>query len=342
MSAALLKNGPALSLDRFDLGDWPTPIERMAAGDRGHARLWCKREDRAGGLYGGNKVRKLEWLLPAARARGGLLSLGAIGSNYLLACALYGERHGVPVDGVVIPQPATPHVQENARLLASKARLWPARGELAVVGAALRAAWTVRRERGRWPLTVWAGGSDALGTVGWVAGGLEIGEQVAAGAMPAPDDLVCALGSGGMVAGLLVGLRWAGLRTRVHAIRVADRPFANRTVALWLGRRTAALLRRHGGDAPNPDPAQLVVHHEWFGPGYGHPNDAGQAAVACAKESLALHLDPTYTGKAFAGALALMERGVVGPDVLFINSLSSHRPQQAAPPLPPGLAALLL
>ena len=107
--------------------------------------MWVKREDRAGTVYGGNKVRKLEWLLGDALEIGGdVLSIGAVGSHHLLATAVYGSRQGIHVHGVVTPQPDHPHVRENARALGfgMPAPLWPAAAiALMTIGVNLIVDW---------------------------------------------------------------------------------------------------------------------------------------------------------------------------------------------------------
>lgn len=338
MTDPLLRRFPGLRLEHLPLGEWPTPVQRLEL--PGGSGIWVKREDLASPLYGGNKLRKLEWLLPAARARGGLLSVGGVGSNYLVACALHGGLHGVPLDAILFPQPDTEHARENARLLVSRARVWPVRTEVLAPLGAWRALRAIRAEGRPRPLMVWAGGSSALGSLGWVSAALELREQVERGELPEPTDIVVTLGSGGTVAGLLLGLRIAGLRARLHAVRVVDALFANRHIAAWLARGSAALLRRHGAEVPDPDSRQLAIHDGFFGPGYGHPTPEGLAAMELA-HTLGMQLDPTYTGKTFAAVLAGLQAGWFGREVLFINTLSASRPPAGQAALPPEVAGLL-
>lgn len=303
-----------LTLPRDDLGQFPTPVQPALG-------LWVKREDQSGARYGGNKVRKLRWILPEVRRRGGdLLTLGATGSHHLLACCLHGNAHGVRTHALVFPQPETTHVRRNFAVLEREATsVWCASREAGLPWQALQASRAVRAERGHWPMFVWAGGSTALGSLGWVEGGLELGRQVAGGECPEPDALYVALGSGGTVAGLLVGLELAGLETRVHAVRVVDRLFANRTIVLALARRTAALIAAHGGPQVRVAPDRLVVEHVWFGGGYGVETPAGSEALERGRDA-GLAVEPTYTAKTLAAALAGAKDGGV---VMFLDSLSS-------------------
>jgi D-cysteine desulfhydrase len=300
---ALQRRFPRLGIPRLPLGDFPTAVERLPI-TPGGCELWVKREDLCAQHYGGNKVRKLEYLLGAHAGRP-LLSIGADGSHHLLATALYGRAAGCRVYGVMAPQPENPHVRANRRLieaLLDDAVVVPSR--LLIPAGMLHLHLRIRRRGLPRPIDIPAGGSSPTGTLGWVAGGLEIAEQVAAGQLPEPDQIWLPLGSGGNAAGLLVGLRLAGLRTRVMAVRVVEFPLTSGPATMLLARRTLALLRAKGLQAPSGfrlDGLELV--HGFLGAGYGHDTPAAARAVHIAREQLGLSLEPTYTAKALAACL---------------------------------------
>ena len=100
---------------RISLGAFPTPVSRVEALSRPGATLWVKRDDLSSAIYGGNKVRKLELLLGAARAAGRskLLTIGAVGSHQVVATAIYGKLHGFEVEAILVPQPSSPHARLN-------------------------------------------------------------------------------------------------------------------------------------------------------------------------------------------------------------------------------------
>ena len=332
---------PGLSLPRISLGDFPTPLVPLEGLGPGGGPLWCKDEGSAGAAYGGNKVRKLEWLLAEAEAGDAVITVGAAGSNHVVATAVTCRARSLSLEAVLIPQPATEHVRRNLAITHALAhRVWPAASDAGAAWAAGR-AWRAARAEGRRVHLVWVGGSTPLGSVGWVAGGLEIGAQVAAGEAPPPTDLFVAAGSCGTAAGLLVGLDAAGLDCRVHAVSVSPGVWGSRLLTLGLARRTAALIRRHGGDAPAPDPAKLAVDGSALGPGYGHATDEAREAVALGA-ARGLYLETTYTGKALAACRRAIDEGRVGPNVMFLRSISSVWPEvEVADALPPDLEALL-
>lgn len=308
-------------LPHVRLGTTPTPVRRVDLG-LGGADLWVKDESRFGdGAWGGNKVRKLEWIIPAAHARGTrtILTVGGIGTHWGLACALYGREHGLRTVLGLVDQPVDDHVREQlARLEASGAVLHrypsPARLRLA-------APWLLARYR---PWYLPAGGSNPTGTLAYVDTALEIADQVAAGELPEPAAVVVPVGTGGTYTGLLVGLRLAGLATRVVGIVVNDLVRLDATAMSRLAGRVTRLLREHGVDAPVPA-AAYDLRRDWLGTGYGDPTPASVAEVERAAGA-GLALEPVYTGKALAAVRDLTARGELGGPVLWLNT---HGPRTA-------------
>jgi D-cysteine desulfhydrase len=154
------------------------------------------------------------------------------------------------------------------------------------------------------------GGSSPLGALGAVETALELAGQVRDGALPEPGSVVVAAGSGGTAAGLLLGLRIAGLRTRVVAVVVNDTLRLDTRSLTRLSDRADRLLRRRGAALPAlPSAAeQLMVVRDWLGPGYGHATADGARAQALAADRAGLALEPVYTAKALAALLSLAER----------------------------------
>jgi D-cysteine desulfhydrase len=152
-----------------------------------------------------------------------------------------------------------------------------------------------------------AGGTSALGILGHVEGALELAAQVAAGECPAPARIVVPLGSGGTAAGLTLGLALAGLPAHVVGVRVVSRVIANRARVLRLAARTARLIERvaPGSHVPRPPPGRLHVAERHFGGAYGRETAEGRAAAQRFGTTHApARLEPTYTAKTFAAALA--------------------------------------
>jgi len=131
-------------LPHLALGQFPTRAHRLEGLTPPSVELWVKRDDESGSLYGGNKVRKLEWIVAEAKQRGArrLATMGGIGSHHVLATAIYGRQQGMEVEAVLFPQPLTEHVREQMLAdVASGASLRPTGGWLGVP----LAVWRARR-----------------------------------------------------------------------------------------------------------------------------------------------------------------------------------------------------
>ena len=315
----------------------PTPltfVERMSAASG--VEIFVKRDDRTHAAYGGSKVRKLVGLLRHAGARGAtdLVTFGAAGSTHVLATTVHGRAAGFEVHGVLIPQWDT----EVARAvlvatLAAGAHLYPVGGELAVVARAARLWWSLRRA-GRRPCVIAPGGTSRAGVAGCVAGGDELRGQIVDGLMPQPDAVVCALGSGGLTAGLAVAMARGTSECRVIGVQArhgwATRPFA---VRRWS--RKLAVDRREARRA-----AALIDVVDGAGAGYGAPSGDGERAAALLAED-GVVADGTYVAKAAAWLLTHGRAHGLRRAVLWCSYASPPAALLGAP-VPAALEARLL
>ena len=321
----------AESLVALPLGEWPTTVQAAHPAELpgACAGLWVKRDDRCATPYGGNKVRKLEFLLAQALQKGhdSVFTFGCAGSNHALATAIYAGQAGLHARLLLTPQSNSFFVARN--LLMGR---WAGAQQVhcATEAQARRTARALELQgRGERlaSLRIPGGGSSPLGTVGFVNAGLELAAQVHAGQLPEPDALYVALGTMGTAAGLALGLAAGGLRTRLVLVRVvrADIASPRRFRALYHG--AARLL--HARDPRFPlaplDRSRIEVRHEFIGPGYARFTPEGMNALAVAREALDLGLEGTYTGKAFAALLADLRSGrLAGRHVLFWNTYNGH------------------
>lgn len=313
----------------------PFDLEGVPAG-----RLFVKRDDRSCPLYGGNKPRKLEFVIADALARGArrLVTSGGLGTNHGLATTLLGAEVGLATTLVLLHQPVTEDVRRKLLLFAAcGAELVYGRN---VAGVALASAGVLAGSalRGERPYLVAPGGSSARGTAGFVSAGLELAAQVREGALPEPRRVYTAVGTGGTLAGLVLGLRLAGLATRVVGVVVTDvLPPTRRRLAAQ-ARATLRMLRRHDPAVPNAAiaPGDFDLASDQVGPGYGAPTEAAQRAVRAAARA-GLALETTYTGKCLAALRAHAAAGALDGPVLFWNTYDGGDPAARAPrPLDPA------
>jgi len=306
----------------------PTPVRECAALHAANGRLWLKHDGVTHPVYGGNKIRKLLFVLDEVERVGArrILTFGTTGSHHVLATALLAGARSIETAAVLTPQPMTPHVEEMSRAIAAQGvRVHRASSALTAPFVFLSA-----HEPGDYVLP--PGASTPLGARGYADAVLELARQVRAGLVAEPDVIVVPLGSGGTAAGLVAGLVHYGLKSRVLAVAVSKAPLARAHVQR-LARRT---LEAMGSLADTAElPRRLVVDHTQLGAGYGHAPRGFGALAELSRSELGIVLDETYTAKAFAAALGLVQSTLPRErplDVLYWHTLS-------ATPLEPLFAA---
>lgn len=313
------------------LGDYPTPVERLSGvcAAEGLEELYIKRDDLSSPFYGGNKVRKLEFLLAAARASGHstVLTFGAVGSNHVAATVIHARRVGMDSIAVLMPQPNAAYVRKNLLLdQANGARFVVTGSALSQPFGFLKGmARGYDRAAGKFPYVIPPGGSNVLGTLGYVDAALELKAQVDEGLLPEPDFLFVTYGSGSTAAGLLLGARLAGLRCEVVPVRVVDRFACNRYIlAAHVNGAARFLSRRGAGAVRGIHPRDMLFIDDFGGPTYARFTPEGMEAVARASECDGIKLEGTYTGKTFAAALDFVHRhGLERRPALFWNTYNS-------------------
>ncbi len=324
MPIALFERYPQLAerVPWVSLGNYPTPVQPLSVG---RADIFIKRDDLSAQPYGGNKVRKLEFLLAAARLRGAhrLITVGAAGSHHALATTIFGKQLGFNVSLVLFPQPLTDHVRDILLLdVAYGAELRFTRRMETVPAALFAASMRYRREKA---VVIPSGGSDAVGTLGYVNAALELAAQIRAGDAAQPTTVVVAAGTLGTTAGLALGFAMAELPVRIVGARITSRIVTNERVLIRLIRGAEDILRRAGMPGAYAKRAidSVELRHEHIGRGYGIATEDADAATVLF-EGIGIHLDPTYTAKAAAALLRTVET-VPGP-VLFWHTLSGAEP----------------
>lgn len=284
--------------------------------------VWLKRDDRTSDVYGGGKVRKLEWLLanPPYDDDAPIWSVGGVGSHHLVALSLFLRAAGRELHALTFDQVLTRHVVTNLGVLASTGTsLWHVRTRVRLPWAWLAYRLWRRPSRGGRYLT--PGASTGVGSLGFVAAGLELGAQIGAGELPRPAAIFIAAGTAGTGAGLVLGLALAGVSTHVRMVSSVEPIAFNR----FMFRRKlvevfAELVRRGlrpehatGGPAALLRRAEVTwsIDHGQVGDGYGVPTPAAERAVAEARAQ-GIQLETTYTGKCVAGLVQALE-GIDGP-----------------------------
>ncbi|MBT8087917.1 MAG: pyridoxal-phosphate dependent enzyme [Gammaproteobacteria bacterium] len=315
----------ARRLDKMTLAELPSPVTGVEfETPAGRRSISVKRDDISSSLYGGNKIRKLEYLLQRAKERGArrVATFGAVGSHHALATAIFAAQSNLECTCFLAPQSRAAGI---ARTLNMHRRLGT---EIVPISRSIDALATLRQYlHGRRCWVVPMGGSSWLGAVGFVNAGLELAQQVAAGDLAAPDRIYMATGTMGSSAGLALGLALAGLPSELHAVRVVDTDIATPQRFDRLLKKTLLMLRRLDPAIPANAAERVRVRwrDEFFAGGYALADDTTRAAVQTAHDALELILETTYTGKAMAALLQdITAADYRGEHCLFWNTYSSQ------------------
>jgi D-cysteine desulfhydrase family pyridoxal phosphate-dependent enzyme len=310
---------------RVRLSQWPTPIERL---DRlttvlGGPRISIKRDDLGSIAMGGNKLRKLEYLLGDAQAQGcdAIVTSGAVQSNHARLTAGVAARLGLECHLVLLDE-----VQGRSEAYHGSANrlldeLLGARIELVQRGASVadhvaHQAQRLRRE-GKSPYVIPLGGSNALGCLGYVDCAFEIAEQERALGTRF-THIFTVSGSGGTHAGLLAGLHLVRSKAELLGVTVSRPAALQRPVVEALIDAVAPLA---GADAASAK-AAIDLDDSMYLPGYGLPNAASHEAILTCARAEGILLDPVYTSKAMAALCRQIRAGrfTASDEVLFLHT----------------------
>jgi 1-aminocyclopropane-1-carboxylate deaminase/D-cysteine desulfhydrase-like pyridoxal-dependent ACC family enzyme len=313
-------------LAKVQLAKLPTPIVNASVATRiGKRNIAIKRDDLTGDLYGGNKVRKLEYLLHRATTKNAkrVATFGTVASNHAVATSLYAKSLGFECTCLLSNQVRTTNASRalNVHIQCGT--------EIVRYGGSRSSRIRILREHlwNRGVFLIPPGGSNWRGTVGFVNAGLELAAQIDAGETCTPDRLYVANGTMATAVGIALGLALAGLPTKVHAIRVTESFVANPDAMRRLLTKTADLL--HSLDTSVPanlaDLARYEFRDGFLGDGYAKTNSATDRAVRIAADELGLALETTYTGKAMAAMLQDLDKPeFANQSMLFWNTYNSR------------------
>jgi D-cysteine desulfhydrase len=297
------------------------PLPRLSAALAG-PEIWMKRDDLLGLAAGGNKTRKLEFLVADALAQGAdtLITVGAPQSNHCRLTLAAAAKEGLKCRLIIEERVAGSYDDAalgNNLLFdlmgVAALRVVPLGTDLA---AEMASEADAVRAAGGVPYAIAGGGSTPLGALGYAACAAEIMAQ-SFDLGVAFDAIVVASGSAGTHSGLLAGLVALNAGVPLTGINVR-RPRAEQENNVWkLAVATAQLL-----GTPEPARDSVVALDDWVGPGYSLPTPEMVAAVRLLAAAEGVLLDPVYSGKAMAGLVGLVQRGVFGPGqrICFVHT----------------------
>jgi len=311
-------------LERVRIATLPTPLQYAGRLTEalGGPKIFIKRDDLTGLALGGNKLRKLEFLLARAKAVGAtcVITCGGTQSNHACQTAAAAARVGLKCV-LVLASGVHNELQGNLlldNLFGADVKLIeaPATSPDELDRAMEEVAEHLRRQ-GEVPYIIPMGGSSRYGAAGYVLASLELINQATELGIR-PDYLYVAVGSGSTLAGLIVGAKAFSAPYRVKGVAVY-RPPEEQKRAIWaLAQDTAELL----GLSLVIEPHDVSVYGEFLGPGYGRLTPEAREAIRLVARTEGLVLDPVYTGKAMAALIEHIRAGWVGPEetVVFLHT----------------------
>ncbi|MHA1700368.1 MAG: 1-aminocyclopropane-1-carboxylate deaminase/D-cysteine desulfhydrase [Promethearchaeota archaeon] len=297
----------------------PTPVELLenfSSRFSGY-QVWIKRDDICSSIYGGNKPRKFEFLFGDAIAKNKttIVTAGGTATNHGLAAAIYSKKLGIKCKLYLFDQPLTFAVQKKLLMYISLgAELKYIENYAGLIFHGLIEYLFHRRNYLMLP-----GGSPAFkmgsarGCLGFVNAALELARQVGDGTLPEPDYVFIPAGSTGTAAGLILGLKLAGLKTKVMPVQVSEPLVTNPSAIISNIKKTNRLMQKYDNTVPtvtikHPDDFHLLTGY--LGSKYGAVTRRGLDAIDLV-EGLEydknFHLETTYTGKTCAAMIDFMK-----------------------------------
>ncbi|NVM52556.1 MAG: pyridoxal-phosphate dependent enzyme [Candidatus Helarchaeota archaeon] len=295
------------------------------------SELWIKRDDQSTEIYGGNKPRKLEFLLGDVmnQKKNNVVTIGGLGSNHCLATTVFSKKFDLNPVLILFNQPITADVQK--KLLIFKSLGADMCGPYGDVWGLFH--YLIFRRFRKKTYFLPAGGSSPLGVVGFVNAAFELKLQIENGEMEKPDYLFVACGSLGTIAGLLLGFKLVDLTIKLIGVRVVPSIFAiyNKTFSYAhavrkLSKKTLKFLRKQDDSIPQVKfKEKPTVLDEYYGGEYGKATPEGIEALELIKKHEKITLDTTYTAKTFAALLDFIKKKQIKEEiVLFWNTYNSR------------------
>ncbi|MCL0064087.1 D-cysteine desulfhydrase family protein [Dehalococcoidia bacterium] len=315
-----------VKLPRVALGHWPTPLHELPhlSAALGGPRIFVKRDDLSGLALGGNKCRKLEYVLADALKNGvdTLITSGSSQSNHALQTAAAARKLGMEaylllVKGVHVETQGNLLLQNILNSTVNIVEVADPSEMFTTMPRKMNELADELRSKGRTPLVIPAGAEFPLGTVGWVDAAEEIGRQLKDQEIDA-QYVVLAHSGGGTQAGLVLGFKQLKLPLDVVGISTMYQKSAAVNEVVTLANDTARLL----GFDVTITPDEVTLYDDYIGEGYGIPTEGCIEAIRLVAQTEAIFLDPVYSAKAMAGFVDLIRKGefTSRDTVLFIHT----------------------
>jgi len=295
-------------IEYIPLGNWPTPIQHLKLSFK--FDLYIKRDDLSSDEYGGNKIRKLELILPKIKDKDLLISFGGSGSHQLGALALYSKRYGYKLISIIKSQYPTYYqkkiyeiIKENSYRIIEIEDLDPF--------VIVRTLKEIVKNK---TYILFPGGTTPLTVAGYIGAVIELVEQIKQNRLPYPEKIYIAVGSGGSCAGILAGVWLLNLPIKVIGVKIVNSFTATKRYIVELAKLSLKYLDYKYGLKKRYrfDLSSFYLEENFIGKGYGYPTKEAIDAINYFSKKLPdLTLEPTYTAKTLSALLSREKEVVV-------------------------------
>ncbi len=324
MASALFRLFPQFqnSIPFLSLIEKPTEVARLKNISRifGHTELYIKREDQTDSIYGGNKVRNLEFVLGEAKSRNAkkVLTMAPLGSNFIAALAAQAEKVSLAAEVEHFVMVRNAQVNAHADFSREHGALLNVHpGYSGMLFAASQIAYTRMTDNDTYYCP--PGASYTTGALGHVSAALELAEQIHANEIPKPDFVVVGAGTCGTIAGLTAGFKLAGLDIKIIGVRCVDKIVCNK---MAVARLANSLLKKLGSTLV-VYPHEITLFTSPLDKGYASPIEKADELIELFLQNENIELDTTYTSKVVAKLEELITEGhFIGKKVLYWHTFS--------------------
>lgn len=319
-------------LPHVNLGNFPTPIKKLNNLEQEikYKNIYLKNDGLSNRLFGGNKIRKLEFLLAEALYNGSktVITFGAAGSNHTIATIINAKKLSLNAISMLTPQLNTSYLRRNLLLsLYYKGQLFYYPNDVERLNSIPALVEKIKKEDGQYPYIIPVGGSSPLGTLGFVNAAFELKQQIQQKQLPSPDYIYITMGSTGSAAGLLLGLKLANIDSKIIAVRVSGQQEYKINTLKKEFKQTNELLHSLDDSCPiiTKFPGKnIFIHHDFLGDRYAQITQQTAEGIQLLNDTENIKLDGSYTGKTFAALLHDIKKyNLKNKVILFWNTYCS-------------------
>ncbi|MDH4128616.1 MAG: pyridoxal-phosphate dependent enzyme [Spirochaetota bacterium] len=311
------------------LGNFPTRVTLLSniVKNLPIKSFWVKRDDETSSIFGGNKIRNLEFefgkIIQLKKKL--ILAYGSIGSNFTVACCMFGKHFNIPVNLILFDTVRTEDVENNYKINSALANKITFSKSIMFLPYYVIKEVINTHHMDRYLMP--PGGTSPLSVLGYINAMFELKEQIDNHELPIPNYIFLPVGTGGTIAGLLIGKTILKLPIKIIGITVFEKFLTNISMIKILIYRSVKYFNSIANTNISAKKifSEINLVNDFLGDGYAHPTNESNSTIKLLMDNEGLILDGTYTGKGMAGAINIIKSSLKSNDnVLFWHSYNSQ------------------